>query len=113
VANSARQILYRLHLAPMKEPTESPFEGSSGRRETITAEDGTFLLTPMSEVAGRMGFKRARTTGEPRRLGWWASPRRSRGEIDHRGGAGPNAVKMAVGLGAHVTVLDKSLECSN
>ncbi len=113
------QILFTyLHLAPMKELTESLVSrGVIGiAYETITAEDGTLpLLTPMSEVAGRMAIQEGAHYLEKAEggLGMLVGgvPGVPRGEIVIIGGGvvGLNAAKMAVGLGAHVTVLDKSL----
>jgi alanine dehydrogenase len=113
------QILFTyLHLAPMKELTESLLErGVTGiAYETITAPDGTLpLLTPMSEVAGRMAIQEGAHYLEKAEggLGMLVGgvPGVPRGDIVIIGGGvvGLNAAKMAVGLGAHVTVLDKSL----
>ncbi len=113
------EILFTyLHLAPMKELTESLVSrGVIGiAYETITAEDGTLpLLTPMSEVAGRMAIQEGAHYLEKAEggLGMLVGgvPGVPRGEIVIIGGGvvGLNAAKMAVGLGAHVTVLDKSL----
>jgi alanine dehydrogenase len=113
------QILFTyLHLAPMKELTESLLSrGVIGiAYETITAEDGTLpLLTPMSEVAGRMAIQEGAHYLEKAEggLGMLVGgvPGVPRGDIVIIGGGvvGLNAAKMAVGLGAHVTVLDKSL----
>ncbi len=113
------QILFTyLHLAPMKELTESLLDrGVVGiAYETITADDGTLpLLTPMSEVAGRMAIQEGAHYLEKAEggLGMLVGgvPGVPRGEIVIIGGGvvGLNAAKMAVGLGAHVTVLDKSL----
>ncbi|MGH9322358.1 MAG: alanine dehydrogenase, partial [Vicinamibacteria bacterium] len=113
------QILFTyLHLAPMKELTESLLaRGVIGiAYETITANDGTLpLLTPMSEVAGRMAIQEGAHYLEKAEggLGMLVGgvPGVPRGEIVIIGGGvvGLNAAKMAVGLGAHVTVLDKSL----
>jgi alanine dehydrogenase len=113
------QILFTyLHLAPMKELTQSLVaRGVIGiAYETITSDDGTLpLLTPMSEVAGRMAIQEGAHYLEKAEggLGMLVGgvPGVPRGEIVIIGGGvvGINAAKMAVGLGAHVTVLDKSL----
>jgi alanine dehydrogenase len=113
------QILFTyLHLAPMKELTESLLQrGVTGiAYETITARDGSLpLLTPMSEVAGRMAIQEGAHYLEKAEggLGMLVGgvPGVPRGEVIIIGGGvvGLNAAKMAVGLGAHVTVLDKSL----
>jgi alanine dehydrogenase len=113
------QILFTyLHLAPMKELTESLLtRGVTGiAYETITADDGSLpLLTPMSEVAGRMAIQEGAHYLEKAEggLGMLVGgvPGVPRGDVVIIGGGvvGLNAAKMAVGLGAHVTVLDKSL----
>jgi alanine dehydrogenase len=113
------QILFTyLHLAPMNELTESLLSrGVTGiAYETITAEDGSLpLLTPMSEVAGRMAIQEgAHYLEKPeggRGVLVGGVPGVPRGDVVIIGGGvvGLNAAKMAVGLGANVTILDKSL----
>lgn len=113
------QILFTyLHLAPLQELTEGLLaRGVTGiAYETITARDNTLpLLTPMSEVAGRMAIQEGAHYLEKAEggLGMLVGgvPGVPRGEIVIIGGGvvGLNAAKMAVGLGASVTVLDKSL----
>ena len=81
--------------------------------ETIQHSDGTLpLLIPMSEIAGRLSvqvgaFYLQKTHGGAGILlsGLAGVPR---GEVVILGGGtvGSNAARMAVGLGAHVTVLD-------
>lgn len=112
------QILFTyLHLAPMEELTQGLLErGVTGVAfETITAPDGSLpLLTPMSEVAGRMAIQEGAHYLEKAEggLGMLVGgvPGVSRGHIVIIGGGvvGLNACKMAVGLGAHVTILEKS-----
>src|SRR3972149_1805313 len=103
------QILFTyLHLAPLKELTESLLSrGVIGiAYETITAEDGTLpLLTPMSEVAGRMAIQEGAHYLEKAEGGLGlrvvSVPGVPRGEIVIIGGGvvGLNAAKMAGGLG--------------
>jgi alanine dehydrogenase len=102
----------------MKELTESLLtRGVTGiAYETITAEDGSLpLLTPMSEVAGRMAIQEGAHYLEKAEGGLGVLvggvPGVPRGEVVIIGGGvvGLNAAKMAVGLGANVTVLEKSL----
>ena len=83
--------------------------------ETITAPDGTLpLLTPMSEVAGRMAIQDGAHYLEKAEggLGMLVGgvPGVPRGKICIIGGGvvGLNACKMAVGLGASVTILERS-----
>lgn len=112
------QLLYTyLHLAPNKELTDLLVEKkiTAIAYETVQLEDGSLpLLTPMSEVAGRMATQvgaymlQKYTGGSGLLLG--AVPGVMPGEvvIIGAGVVGINAAKMAVGLGAHVTILDIS-----
>lgn len=112
------QILYTyLHLAPLPELTEGLLSrGVTGiAYETITADDGSLpLLTPMSEVAGRMAIQEGahhlhRTCGGSGiLLGGVPGVPRGRTAVVGGGVVGLNAAKMAVGLGSEVTVLEKS-----
>ncbi len=113
------QILFTyLHLAPLAKLTDSLLKrGISGiAYETITARDGSLpLLTPMSEVAGRMAIQEGARYLERAQGGLGillgGVPGVPRGEVVIVGGGvvGLNAAKMAVGLGARVTILEKSL----
>jgi alanine dehydrogenase len=85
--------------------------------ETVTAADGTLpLLTPMSEVAGRMSIQVGATAlqrahgGRGVLLG--GVPGVPAGKVVILGGgvAGMHAAEMAVGLKADVTVVDRSVE---
>ena len=112
------QILFTyLHLAPLAELTQGLLDrGVTGvAYETITAPDGSLpLLTPMSEVAGRMAIQEGAHYLEKAEggLGMLVGgvPGVPRGKIAIIGGGvvGLNACKMAVGLGASVTILEKS-----
>jgi alanine dehydrogenase len=114
-----RQILFTyLHLAPLTELTDSLLKRkiTGIAYETITAPDGSLpLLTPMSEVAGRMAIQEGAHYLEKAQGGLGVLlggvPGVGRGEAVIVGGGvvGLNAAKMAFGLGAHVTVLEKSL----
>ncbi|HXU93176.1 MAG TPA: alanine dehydrogenase [Gallionella sp.] len=74
------------------------------------------LLTPMSEVAGRMAVQQGAKYlekiygGRGILLGGVPGVAPARVAILGGGTVGLNAAKMAAGLGAHVTVLDTSLE---
>ncbi len=81
--------------------------------ETIQLPDGSLpLLKPMSEVAGRMASQIGATYLQKNRggkgvlLGGVPGVRRGRVTVIGAGTVGLNATKMAVGLGADVTVLD-------
>lgn len=84
--------------------------------ETIEPTPGDLpLLTPMSAVAGRMSVQAGATYLERYRggkgvlLGGVPGVKRGRVTILGGGVVGSNACKMAVGLGANVTVLDVNL----
>jgi alanine dehydrogenase len=81
--------------------------------ETVELEDGSLpLLRPMSEVAGRIAVQVGATTLEKQHggkgilLGGVPGTRRGRVVIIGGGIVGSNSARIAVGMGAHVTVLD-------
>lgn len=81
--------------------------------ETIEMDDGTLpLLMPMSEVAGRMSVQlgarllEKSSGGKGIMLGGVPGVKRGKVAVIGGGMAGSNAVKIAVGMGAQVTVLD-------
>ncbi len=81
--------------------------------ETIQLADGSLpLLRPMSEVAGRMAVQAGATSLEKWRggkgvlLGGVPGTRRGRVVILGGGVVGRNAARIAIGMGAQVTVLD-------
>jgi alanine dehydrogenase len=81
--------------------------------ETIQLDNGSLpLLTPMSEVAGRMAtqigafYLQKDHGGKGVLLGGVTGVRPARVTVIGGGVVGTNAAKMAVGLGADVTVLD-------
>ena len=85
--------------------------------ETVQLESGELpLLTPMSEVAGRMAVQEGAKYLEKAYGGsgilLGGVPGVLPGEVLIIGGGtvGTNAAKMAAGLGAHVTLLDLSLD---
>jgi alanine dehydrogenase len=84
--------------------------------ETIQDQDGTLpLLTPMSEIAGRMavheGAKHLEKPMQGRGLLLAGVPGVAPAKVVILGGGvvGANAAKMAAGLGADVTILDINL----
>ena len=108
-------ILYTyLHLANEPELTKALIEsGVIGiAYETVAVNRTLPLLSPMSEVAGRMAtqvgaqFLEKINGGKGILLG--GVPGVSRGKVTIVGGGvvGANAAKMAIGLGADVTILD-------
>ncbi|OCS82858.1 alanine dehydrogenase [Caryophanon tenue] len=82
--------------------------------ETVEVNRTLPLLTPMSEVAGRMSVQVGAQYLESIHGGMGillsGIPGVERGHVTIIGGgvAGENAAKMAIGLGAHVTILDVS-----
>ena len=81
--------------------------------ETIQLDDGSLpLLRPMSEVAGRMSIQvgamclEKEHGGKGILLGGVPGVRRGRVAILGGGVVGTNAAKIAVGMGADVTILD-------
>ncbi len=107
-----------LHLAPLPELTESLLAAktTSIAYETIRERDGSLpLLTPMSEVAGRMsvqvGAQYLEKPNGGRGILLGGVPGVAPANVLILGGGivGTNAAKMAVGLGAHVTIIDRNL----
>jgi len=109
-------LLYTyLHLAAEPELTKQLAQkGVAGvAYETIEMPDGTLpLLRPMSEVAGRMAVQIGAQNlekahgGKGVLLGGVPGTRRGRVVILGGGVVGKNAARIAIGMGAHVTVLD-------
>jgi len=114
------QIIFTyLHLAAAEELTQVLIKsGSIGiAYETIQKEDGSLpLLTPMSEVAGRMAIQQGAKYLEMAQGGHGVLlggvPGVDPGTVVIIGGGvvGTNAAKMACGLGAKVYILDMNLE---
>jgi alanine dehydrogenase len=108
-----------LHLAPARELTRQLLDrGVTGvAYETITNDLGHLpLLTPMSEVAGRMSIQVGAfylekiNGGRGVLLGGVPGVAPGRVTIIGGGVVGTNAAKIAVGLGAAVTIIDRDLE---
>ncbi|WP_298777685.1 alanine dehydrogenase [uncultured Polaribacter sp.] len=85
--------------------------------ETVEDEDGTLpLLTPMSEVAGRMSIQQgAKYLEKPVKgrgilLGGVPGVTPGKVLVLGAGVVGVQAAKMAAGLGAHVTILDINMK---
>jgi len=107
-----------LHLAPLPELTNRLIESkvSGVAYETIREADGSLpLLTPMSEVAGRMSvqvgaqYLEKPNGGRGILLGGVPGVAPANAVILGGGVVGTNAAKMALGLGAHVTIIDRNL----
>jgi alanine dehydrogenase len=116
----AGQILFTyLHLAPDAAQTEDLIQSGATcvAYETVTSASGALpLLTPMSEVAGRMSIQVGAHCMENAQGGRGillaGVPGVAPANVLILGGgvAGANAALMAVGAGADVTVVDRSAE---
>lgn len=113
------QLLFTyLHLAPELELTKQMLERkvTGVAYETITANGRLPLLTPMSEVAGRMSVQVGATYlekmngGKGILLGGVPGVPAANVTIIGGGIVGTEAAKMAVGLGAKVTIIDRDLD---
>lgn len=114
------QILYAyLHLAPDAPQTAALVKSKAIciAYETITGSNGGLpLLAPMSEVAGRMAIQAAAANLETSRgglgvlLGGVTGAPAGHVVIIGAGVVGTNAMQMAVGLGARVTIFDKNVD---
>src|SRR5687767_15636633 len=114
------QLLFTyLHLAPEFELTKQMMERkvTGVAYETITDKQGRLpLLTPMSEVAGRMSVQVGATYLEKMNggrgilLGGVPGVPAANVVIIGGGIVGTEAAKMAVGLGAKVTIIDRNLD---
>ena len=113
------QILFTyLHLAP--DPEQAKGLVDSGciaiAYETVTDRSGALpLLAPMSEVAGRMSIQAGAHALEKAQggigvlLGGVPGVAPAKVVIIGGGVVGINAARMAVGMGARVTIMDRSL----
>ncbi|MFV9654924.1 alanine dehydrogenase [Pseudomonas sp. NY15366] len=108
-----------LHLAPDRPQTDELIASGATciAYETVTDAQGRLpLLAPMSEVAGRMSIQAGAGCLEKARGGrgvlLGGVPGVAPGKVVILGGGvvGSHALAMAVGLGADVTVLDKSVD---
>ncbi len=107
-----------LHLAPLPELTAKLVESrvSAVAYETIRELDGSLpLLTPMSEVAGRMAvqvgafYLEKPLGGRGILLGGIPGVRPADVVIIGGGIVGHNAARIATGMGADVTIIDRNL----
>ncbi|MEM9395607.1 MAG: alanine dehydrogenase [Pseudomonadota bacterium] len=113
------QLLFTyLHLAPDPEQTRDLLASgvTAIAYETVTAPDGSLpLLAPMSEVAGRlapqMGAWTLQKANGGRGVLMGGVPGVGPAEVAVIGGGvvGTHAARIAAGMGARVTVLDRSL----
>jgi alanine dehydrogenase len=117
---SSGQVLFTyLHLAP--DPQQTELLLASGctaiAYETVTdSQGGLPLLSPMSEVAGRMSIQAGAhclekaQSGRGVLLGGVPGVAPASVVVIGGGVVGTNAVRMAMGMEAYVTVIDKSLK---
>jgi alanine dehydrogenase len=113
------QILFTfLHLAADPEQTKGLIKSgcTAVAYETVTDEYGGLpLLAPMSEVAGRLSIEAAGAAlqrhngGRGLLIGGVPGVQPARIVVIGGGVVGTQAARMAVGLGAEVTILDRSL----
>lgn len=112
------QILFTyLHLAPDPEQTNGLLRSgvTSVAYETVTEGHALPLLAPMSEVAGRLSIEAAAVAarnfngGNGLLMGGVPGVPAARVVILGGGVVGTQAARMAVGLGAEVSILDRSL----
>ncbi|MCB0877771.1 MAG: alanine dehydrogenase, partial [Thermoleophilia bacterium] len=108
-----------LHLAPEPELTKR-LQASGGTciaYETVRTDDGrTPLLAPMSEVAGRIApqvgayFLEKSMGGRGILLGGVPGVKPAKVVVIGGGNVGYNAAKIALGMGANVTIVDRSID---
>ncbi|MDB4222954.1 alanine dehydrogenase [Granulosicoccus sp.] len=116
----AGQILYTyLHLAPDPDQTAALIKSGATciAYETVTDSNGGLpLLAPMSEVAGRLAPQAGAHVLEKAQggrgvlLGGVPGVEPAKVTVIGGGIVGHNAASLAVGMGADVTILDRSIE---
>ena len=114
------QVLFTyLHLAADRPQTELLMESgcTAIAYETVTDQNGRLpLLTPMSEVAGRLSVQAGAHCLEKAKggrgvlLGGVPGVAPARVVVIGGGIVGLNAIRMAIGMEAYVTVIDRSLD---
>ena len=114
------QILFTyLHLAPDPEQIKALLDSGSKAiaYESVKGKDGSYpLLTPMSEVAGRMAVQAGASCLEKAKggsgmlIGGVTGVNSANVVIIGGGVVGLNSIEIAIGMKANVTVLDKSAE---
>jgi alanine dehydrogenase len=113
------QVIFSyLHLAAEPELTKLLINSNSVAIafETVSANDGSLpLLAPMSEVAGKLaiqaGARALEKVSGGRGILLGGVPGVAPGKVVILGGgvSGTNAAKVAIGMGANIVILDKSL----
>lgn len=117
--NESHTLFTYLHLAPDTSQTDELIASRSTCIAYETVEDSLGklpLLTPMSEIAGRMAIQAGahclEKTQHGRGLLLSGAPGVAPANVLILGGGvvGKNAAKIAIGMGANVTIMDKSLQ---
>ena len=117
--HEAQTLFTYLHLAPDLPQTEELMNSGATcvAYETVTDANGRLpLLAPMSEVAGRMSVQAGAMCLEKSKGGrgvlLGGVPGTHQGKVVIIGGGvvGQNAALMAIGMGASVTIIDRSLD---
>jgi alanine dehydrogenase len=112
-------LLTYLHLASSAELTKALLESgvTAIARETVEAKDGTLpMLKPMSEIAGKMSvqvgarYLEATQGGRGLLLGGVAGVEPAKVVVLGAGTVGSAATRIAVGMGAQVTVINLDIE---
>lgn len=113
------QILFEyFHFASGKELTDAMIAAKATciAYETVTGPGGHPLLTPMSEIAGRLSVQQGAKYleksmgGRGTLMGGVPGVKAARVIVIGGGVVGTNAAKVAAGMGARVTMLDVNLE---
>jgi alanine dehydrogenase len=117
------QILFTyLHLAPDPEQTRDLIASGAvciAYETVLDGHGGLPLLAPMSQVAGRMSIQAGACAlerahgGEGILLGGVPGVAPAKVVVIGGGVVGENAIHMALGMGADVTVLDRNIEVLN
>jgi alanine dehydrogenase len=117
--HESQTLFTYLHLAPDLPQTQDLMDSGATciAYETVTDAKGHLpLLAPMSEVAGRMSVQAGAMClekshgGSGMLLGGVPGTHQGRVLILGGGVVGQNAAQMAVGMGANVTIIDKSID---
>ncbi|MBC7644931.1 MAG: alanine dehydrogenase, partial [Thermoleophilia bacterium] len=116
---SGQSLFTYLHLAPAQELTRQLIDSGATciAYETVQTDDGkTPLLAPMSEVAGRLApqvgayFLEKSLGGRGILLGGVPGVKPAKVVVLGGGIVGYNAAKIALGMGANVTIVERSIE---
>ena len=107
-----------LHLAANEKLTKALLESkmTALAYETLEVENNLPLLRPMSEIAGRLSVQEAAKYlekplgGKGKLLAGVPGVKKGHILILGAGNAGMNAAKVAIGMGANVTIMDKNIQ---